>query len=116
MNVRLVLMTMLGALTGAGLVAAMETRQFSVAPTRSAPLPHQISKYPGGVSLRFAMVHDTIHERFAKHGPDYYRARNVAARAQLNRLGATPPTTRPASWAGWPLMDDVAVGHVHLDE
>ena len=38
-------------------------------PTReSYPYPHHIPKTPGNVSLRFAMVHDVLHERFPRHG------------------------------------------------
>src|SRR4051794_14512572 len=40
------------------------------------PQPHQVSKYPDGVSLRFAMVHDVIHDRYPRHGAAYYRERN----------------------------------------
>ena len=32
------------------------------------PLPHHVPQYRGGLSLRFAMVQDVIHERFPKHG------------------------------------------------
>ncbi|HKI38353.1 MAG TPA: hypothetical protein VKA46_41270 [Gemmataceae bacterium] len=47
------------------------------------PLPHHIPKYEGGVSLRFAMVHDVIHERFPRHGETYYQERNRLARKAL---------------------------------
>jgi hypothetical protein len=30
------------------------------------PLPHRVPQYAGGVSFRFAMAHDVIHERFAR--------------------------------------------------
>jgi hypothetical protein len=47
------------------------------------PLPHHVSKYEGGISLRFAMVHDVIHERYPRHGEAYYRERNRLVRHQL---------------------------------
>jgi hypothetical protein len=49
------------------------------------PLPHHVSKFDGGVSLRFAMVHDVLHERYARHGTAYYQERNRNARAELAR-------------------------------
>jgi hypothetical protein len=53
------------------------------AAVREYLLPHHIPKYEGGVSLRFAMVHDVIHERFPHHGEAYYRERNRLARQAL---------------------------------
>src|ERR1700733_11009816 len=50
---------------------------------RDYPLPHHIPKYPGNLTLRFAMVYDVIHERFPHHGPDYYRARNQSVKEAL---------------------------------
>jgi hypothetical protein len=47
------------------------------------PLPHHIPKYEGGISLRFAMVHDAIHERYPRHGEAYYRERNRLVRQEL---------------------------------
>ena len=68
------------------------------------------SKASYGISLRFAMVHDVIHERFPKHGEAYYRHRNDMAKRRLAQADAT---TRPSDPA-WRLMDDLAVGLVHL--
>jgi hypothetical protein len=47
------------------------------------PLPHHIPKYQGGVSFRFAMAHDVIHERYPRHGEAYYRERNRLVRKEL---------------------------------
>src|SRR5262245_47804261 len=47
------------------------------------PLPHHVPKYADGVSLRFAMVHDVIHERFPRHGKVYYQERNRRVRQEL---------------------------------
>ncbi len=67
------------------------------------PLPHHIPEHPGGVSLRFAMVHDVIHERFAKHGPAHYRERDRLAREKLAALAPDDP-------ARFSLSDDLATG------
>ncbi len=50
------------------------------------PLPHHVPEFQGGLSLRFAMVHDVIHERFAAHGPAFYEERNRLAREYLANL------------------------------
>jgi hypothetical protein len=47
------------------------------------PLPHHVPKYEGGITLRFAMVHDVIHERYPRHGEAYYGARNRLVRQEL---------------------------------
>lgn len=52
------------------------------------PLPHHVPKYEDGIPLRFAMVHDVIHERYPRHGEAYYRERSRLVRQQLaNREG-----------------------------
>ena len=72
------------------------------------PLPHHFSKYPDGLSLRFAMVHDMIHERFPKHGPAYYQERNRQVRRQLDvkfvPIGDGPSDPRDD------LLDDLVAG------
>src|SRR6266540_4467041 len=61
-------------------------------PTReSYPYPHHIPKTPGNVSLRFAMVHDVLHERFPRHGKAYYAERNRRVRPALDELKAKLP-------------------------
>lgn len=35
------------------------------------PEPYQVSARPGGVSLRVAMIHDVLHQRYPTHGDDY---------------------------------------------
>ena len=57
------------------------------------PLPHHVPKYPGGVSFRFAMAHDVIHERFSRHGPAYYRERDRITREKLRRLASDDPAS-----------------------
>ncbi len=70
---------------------------------RTFPLPHHVPEFPGGLSFRFAMVNDVIHERFARHGPDYYRERNRIVREKLAAIDPDDP-------AVFPLMDDLGVG------
>ena len=77
------------------------------------PLPHQIPKYPGGVSFRFAMVHDVIHDRYPRHGRTYYEERNrrvLAAIAKNKDADGLPP---PAQFG---LIDDLGVGLDTLGE
>jgi len=74
------------------------------------PMPHHTPKIPSGVSLRFAMVHDVIHERYPRHGQAYYAKRNEIVRKQLEEEkdkrapGAAPGAERFA------LLDDLGVG------
>jgi hypothetical protein len=97
----------LAALAG-GALGLFASAAFDPEPViRVLPYPHHIPKSPGGVSLRFAMVQDVIHERFARHGPEYYRERNRRVRELLNRL---PAEDRYA------LLDDLGAGLNHLGE
>lgn len=70
---------------------------------RSSPPPHHTPEHAGGVSFRFAMAHDVIHERFPKHGLDHYRERDHLTRERLAGLAPDDPAT-------FPLADDLAVG------
>ncbi len=70
-------------------------------------LPHHVPKSPGELSLRFAMVHEVVHERFPKFGPQHYEARNRLTREKLTALA-------PDDAAAWPLADELAVGLVRL--
>src|SRR5262245_57653191 len=67
------------------------------------PLPHHVPKVRGGLSFRFVMAHDVLHERFAKHGPAHYRERNRLTRARLEKLVPDDP-------ASFALADDLAAG------
>jgi hypothetical protein len=73
-----------------------------VLPVRILPYPHHVPKTPDGISLRFAMVQDVLHERFARHGPAYYAERNRLATAEMATL---PPGDRRDA-----LIDDLAAG------
>jgi hypothetical protein len=76
---------------------------------RAYPLPHHLPKHPGGVSFRFAMVHDVLHERFPRHGPAYYRERNRRTRLRLAHLERRQPEgSRAAGY--FDLLDDLGAG------
>jgi hypothetical protein len=95
---------------GAGVGAFVPTTRLLALSTppqntqKSFPLPHHISRYPGGVSLRYAMVHDVLHERFPRHGTAYYRERNRVVRRALEGKKDLP---RERYFA---LLDDLGVG------
>lgn len=101
----LVLALILGSCAGCagGVFRAFAYRTPSEFNTKSLPYPHFVPKYAGGASLRFAMVHDVIHERYPVRGPAYYRERDRLAR---ERLKALPPDSQEA----FDLTDDLGVG------
>lgn len=70
---------------------------------RDFPLPHHVPQYVGGLSFRFAMIHDVLHERFEKHGAAWYEHRN---RLNQQRLETLTETDR----SRWPIIDDLAAG------
>lgn len=74
---------------------------------KRVPSPHHVPQYAGGVSLRFAMVQDVLHERFPKHGAAWYEARNRRTLELLNHHAENDP-------ARWPLVDDLAVAFDRL--
>ncbi len=74
------------------------------------PLPHHVPKYEGGISLRFAMVHDVLHERYPRHGAAYYRERNRLVR---QKLAGRPGRIDDATLA---LLDDLGAGLDALQE
>jgi hypothetical protein len=69
------------------------------------PYPHHVPKHPGDATLRFAMVHDVLHERYPKHGPAYYAERNRIVRAELDAKGPQLAGDRYFF-----LLDDLAMG------
>lgn len=80
------------------------------APAQSDPLPHHVSKYSDGLSLRFAMVHDMIHERFPKHGQAYYQERNRVVEKELASFGSMPPEDPQKQKRYFELQDDLGAG------
>src|SRR5262245_9678588 len=74
------------------------------------PFPHHIPRSPGNVTLRFAMVHDVLHERFPRHGPAYYAERNRRIRQELDELQPELPLGEKPPEKYWALLDDLGVG------
>lgn len=91
----------IGMLAGAALTA--KTTHATTPNAFYSPLPHHVPPTPNGVSLRFAMVHDIIHERYPKHGSAYYQERERLARLELSKL-------QPEQRAALDLMDDIGAG------
>jgi hypothetical protein len=76
---------------------------------RAWPLPHHVPKHPGGISLRFAMVHDVLHERYPRHGRAYHAARNKRTLRELaKKEGWQPFGQRDANYLA--LLDDLGAG------
>src|SRR5947209_4168452 len=107
-----------GAVAGYTGLAGLGPRYGSV--VREFPLPHHIPKYPGGVSLRFAMVHDVLHERFPVHGRAYYTERNRRVRKALAPEKIEPGPKWDVSGETWDrrfaLLDDLGVGLERLGQ
>jgi hypothetical protein len=74
------------------------------------PLPHHFPKYKDGITLRFAMVHDVLHERYARHGKAYYFERNRRVSAELKTLGGKSPANAEVTGKYFALVDDLGVG------
>ncbi|MFO0930542.1 MAG: hypothetical protein U0736_26515 [Gemmataceae bacterium] len=93
----------LAGFIGGCLGGSAAPRPASKALAEYAPLPHHVPQFQGGLALRFAMVHDVLHERFARHGVAHYRERDRVTRARLTELSPDDP-------ASFPLADDLAAG------
>jgi hypothetical protein len=92
-----------------GWVVASQWNPLPLGPrTYIVPLPYRLSKIPGGTSLRLAMVHDVLHERYLRHGTAWYAQRNAEARkiiAQESTTTGGAPALRYLD-----ALDDLAVG------
>jgi hypothetical protein len=74
------------------------------------PYPHHIPWSPAGISLRFAMVHDVLHERYPRHGKVYYVERNRLAREGLADSRDMAALDAQALEKRFALMDDLGAG------
>jgi hypothetical protein len=72
------------------------------------PAAYRLPKIPGGTSLRLAMVHDVLHERYLRHGSAWYAQRNSDALKIIAEQ--TPPAGGSPSIQYLDAMDDLAVG------
>lgn len=76
--------TIVGVIFGAlGLLAGSVALPAQV----DLPRPYTVPFVQGGSSLRIAMIHDVLHERYSKHGPAWYRERERRCRAALEAAG-----------------------------
>ncbi|HJZ91201.1 MAG TPA: hypothetical protein VKE40_10030 [Gemmataceae bacterium] len=91
-----------GGCVGGGCVGASRT-SVDAGNAIYAPFPHHVAPSAETAAFRFAMVHDVIHERYPRHGPEYYAERERLAREKM----AVLPTDSEAAFA---LTDDIAVG------
>ena len=100
----------LGALVGLALGFAPDRGPLSLGSHyHSYPLPHCVPKYTDGVSLRFAMVHDVLHERYTRHGEAYYRERNRLVRDAMRTI-EVQEGPEPSSDKYLALPDDLGAG------
>jgi hypothetical protein len=74
------------------------------------PLPYHVPKYRHGVSLRLAMVHDVLHERFPRHGRTYYEYRNRKVREEITGLKDAVRDDGVARAKRFRLLDDLGAG------
>lgn len=81
----------------------------SLLPTQTVlyPLPHQIPKYPDGISFRYAMVHDVLHDRYPRHGNAYFQERNRRALGAIAKNKDAEGLPPPEQFG---LIDDLGVG------
>src|SRR5260370_41311989 len=86
-----------------GCIGSFFTSQALPHRVESVPLPHHVPKSPNAASFRFAMAHDVIHERYPKHGPEFYRERERKARERLKQIA-------PDSDEAFGLDDDIGAG------
>jgi len=74
------------------------------------PLAYELPAIPGGTSIRMAMLHDVLMERYLRHGQAWYEKRNQESRAAIDEERPKPGhTTRMLD-----SMDDLAVGLENL--
>jgi hypothetical protein len=120
--VLIVLAAFVGAIVGiiVGLLGVVPALSHRSAPREmTLGMPYHVPKYRGGVSLRLAMAHDVIHERFPRHGRAYYEERNRRARAELAQLKAKKkPGESGESFSEryFGLIDDLGSGLDHLGQ
>lgn len=78
--------------------------------------PYCVPIKKGGTSLRLAMVHDVLHERYLRHSREYYRARIDKHTAQKARSKASIDAGEKPSEGYLDGLDTLAVCHDKLGE
>ncbi len=81
-----------------------------VSRTRKVPLPHQVPPSDDVLSLRFAMVHDVLTERYRRHSDAWYRKRNENVRKKIEKLNQKNVTDQDVRTKLFNLYDDLGVG------
>ena len=97
-----------------GVNGAFDHPAFMATKVEEVPLPHQAARFPGGVSLRLAMVHDVLHDRYPRHGKDYYAERNRRVKRALEELEARAGGAPKPTAEYFALLDDLGAGLDHL--
>jgi hypothetical protein len=112
-------MVAFGAFAGAaaGLVAAV----IGLVPPdprgpTALPLPHHVPRHPGGLTLRFAMVHDTLHERYPRPGTAWLKQRENNCRAGIREAADRLQPGRQPPPAYFDLRDDLGAALARLGE
>lgn len=96
-----------GLLVGLVFGAALGAAGHLSPPPDRTPEPYLAPQLPEGTALRMAMVHDVLHERFNRHGPAWFEARNRRTRDALDEIERSDDTGSPRHLE---LLDDLAVG------
>src|SRR5262245_13670718 len=96
-----------GRIWGAFAVYRLSFPMTATARDRESPLPHHVPRYPGSLTFRFAMAHDVLHERFPRHGQDYYNERNRIVEESLRK---ETPVDKAGTAHYFALLDDLGVG------
>jgi hypothetical protein len=78
------------------------------------PPAHHVARQPGGLTLRLAMVHDTLHERYPRHGRAYFEERNRLREVEIRQEAAAQARGAAPTERYFELIDDLAVGHARL--
>jgi hypothetical protein len=106
-RIRIVQAVVVALATGLAALIGYDASRYQ--PYHAYPLPHCVPKYPDGVSLRFAMVHDVLHERYTRHGDAYYAERNRRVRETMQKIEAEQGPN-PTSTEYLALFDDLGAG------
>lgn len=106
----------LGLLAGGAILGLLlRFPKFATNPShrQAYPLPHHVARYPDNLTFRFAMAHDVLHERFPRHGREYYVERNRKVSLALHEPA---PADQAAMDRYFALIDDLAVGLCFTDQ
>jgi hypothetical protein len=86
---RLIALGITGLAIGLIFANAFGVGGFASSATR-IPMAYQIARIPGGTTLRLAMIHDVLHERYLRHGDAWNEEQIRQARLTLAAEQKTP--------------------------